>query len=179
MNFAKVGMSSLLSSLVEIIVGILLLVNPIGFTSGILIAFGIVLCIMGLAKIVRYFRTDPEEAAHEGNLAVGIGCILAGLVCALKTQWIIVTFPMITMVYGIVSLLSGISKLQISIDLVRQKRKYWFVALISSILTLICSVFIIANPFASTAALWMFIGITLIVEAVVDLITYIFSKKGE
>ncbi len=179
MSFVKVGKSSLLSCIIEIIVGILLLVNPIGFTSGILMAFGIVLCIMGLGKTIRYFRTEPEEAAHEGNLATGILCILTGLVCALKTEWILVTFPMITMVYGIVSLLSGISKLQISMDLVRTKHKYWFVALISSVLTLICSIFIIANPFSSTAILWTFIGITLIVEAVVDLVTYIFSKKGE
>ncbi len=179
MNFVKTSISSLFSCIVEIIIGILLLIDPIGFTSGILIAFGIVLCIMGLAKIIRYFRTEPEEAAHEGNLAAGIGCILAGFVCAVKTQWIIATFPMITVVYGIVCLLAGISKLQVSVDLARAKHKYWFVALIGSVLTVVCSIFIISNPFTSTAALWMFIGISLIVEAVLDLVTYIFSKKGE
>ena len=37
-------------SIAELIIGILLLVNPIGFTSGINIAFGIVLLMMGVSK---------------------------------------------------------------------------------------------------------------------------------
>jgi len=40
-------------SLVEVIIGILLLVNPIGFTSGIIIAFGIVLMVMGISLIME------------------------------------------------------------------------------------------------------------------------------
>ena len=50
-------------SIAELIIGILLLVNPIGFTSGIIIAFGIALMIMGIRKTIKYFRTEPEEAA--------------------------------------------------------------------------------------------------------------------
>ncbi len=179
MKFVKASLSSLLSSIVEIIVGILLLINPVGFTSLILIAVGLVLLTMGLGRIIVYFRTDPEEASQEGNLAIGLICGLLGLVGVFKTEWIIATFPMITLVYGVISMASGVSKLQISIDLLRNKRKYWFVALISAVLTLVCAAFILANPFSTTALLWNFTGIALIVEALADLVTFIFARKAE
>ncbi len=179
MKFVKASLSSLASSIVEMIVGVLLLINPVGFTSLILGSFGLVLLLVGVGRIFAYFRTDPEEAAQEGNLAIGLICSLLGFVGVFKTEWIIATFPMITLVYGVISLASGISKLQISMDLVRNKRKYWYVALISAVLTLICALFIICNPFSSTALLWNFTGAALIVEAMADLVTFIFAKKAE
>ena len=48
----KRNLSSMAMSIAEVIIGILLLVNPIGFTSGIIIAFGIVLMIMGISKTI-------------------------------------------------------------------------------------------------------------------------------
>ena len=59
----KRNLGSVAMSLAEIVVGILLLVNPVGFTSGIIIAFGIVLMLMGISTTIKYFRTEPEEAA--------------------------------------------------------------------------------------------------------------------
>ena len=41
----KRNLSSVAVSIAEVIVGILILVNPIGFTSGIIIAFGVVLLV--------------------------------------------------------------------------------------------------------------------------------------
>ena len=38
--------------------------------------------------------------------------------------------------------------------MLRAKQKYWFVAIISAVLTLVFSALILANPFASTAVLW-------------------------
>lgn len=61
--------------------------------------------------------------------------------------------------------------------MLRLKHKYWFFALISAALSLILAVMIIANPFSSTAAMWVFIGVSMIVEAVMDVVTIIFEKK--
>lgn len=61
-------------------------------------------------------------------------------------------------------------------DLVRNRAEKWFWAGISAAITLICSAVILSNPFTSTVALWTFIAITLIVEAVFDVIVAIFTK---
>lgn len=170
--------SSLLMSLVEILIGILLLINPMGFTSGIIITLGILLAIMGISQVIGYFRADAEEAASSRKLTKGILCTVFGMFCAFKSGWFIATFQVITILYGVIILVAGVSKLQKAIDMVRVKHQYWFVALISAILTLLFAVLIIFNPFASTAILWTFIGVTLIVEAVMDVITFIFAKKS-
>ena len=172
------GNASLMMSFVEILIGILLLINPVGFTSGIIIAFGIVLTIMGIGQIIKYFRTDAEEAASGGKLTKGILFAVLGLFCTFKSGWFIATFPVITVLYGVLILAAGVTKLQQAVDMARVKQPYWFVALISALLTLIFAILIIFNPFASTAVLWSFIGITLIVEAVMDVVTFIFTKKS-
>ena len=173
----KRNLSSMAMSIAEVIIGILLLVNPIGFTSGIIIAFGVVLMIMGIHKTVKYFRTEPEEAAVSQILVKGLLMLLAGAFCAFNSHWFIATFPVLTLVYGVVILITGITKVQWTIDIIRMKRSKWFWAAISAAISIVCGVVIITSPFSTTAVLWMFIGISLIVEAVFDMIGSIFGNR--
>ena len=169
--------SSLIMSIIELVIGILLFVNPVGFTSGIIIAVGVFLMLGGAVQIIRYFRTEAAEAAEKGALSTGILYALFGGFCAFRSGWFIATFPVITVLYGILILITGIGKLQKAVDMLRIKQKYWFVALISSLFALVFAILILANPFASTSILWGFIAVTLILEAVMDVITFVFSKR--
>lgn len=177
MSQFKRSTSNLLMCIAELLVGILLLINPIGFTSGIIITLGIILALNGLHCCIRYFREDPEEAAEQGSLVKGLIFLITGLFCAFKSEWFFATFPVLTVIYGVVTLMTGIRKIQWAFDMLRQKQKYWFVALIGAVLTLTFAILILCNPFSTTAILWTFIAVSLIVEAVVDILTYIFGKK--
>lgn len=173
----KRNLSSMAMSLVEVIIGILLLVNPVGFTSGIIIAFGIVLMIMGISTIIKYFRTEPEEAAASQILVKGLLELLGGVFCAFNSHWFIATFPVLTLVYGVMILVTGITKLQWTIDIIRMKRSKWLWMAISAAISILCGITVITNPFSTTAVLWMFIGISLIVDAVFDMIGGIFGNR--
>ena len=173
----KRSLSGVAMSLVELIIGILLLVNPVGFTSGIIVAFGVVLMIMGAGSIIKYFRTEPEEAAVNQSFVKGLVELLAGAFCAFNAPWFLVTFPVLTLVYGVVILITGLTKLQWMVDIIRMKRSKWFWAAISAAISIICGITIITSPFSTTAVLWMFIGISLIVEAVFDMIGSIFGNR--
>jgi len=164
-------------SFAELIIGILLLVNPVGFTSGIIIAFGIVLMIMGISKTIQYFRTEPEKAAVGQSLVKGLLMFFAGAFCGFNPHWFIATFPVLTLAYGVVILITGITKLQWTIDIIRMKRSKWLWAAISAAVSILCGIVIITSPFSTTAVLWMFIGISLIVEAVFDMIGSIFGNR--
>ena len=177
MEKLKKGIVQIGLSIIEIIVGILLLINPMGFMSGIIITAGIVMTVLGILQLIGYFRTKPEEAEQNKGLAKGILFILFGLFCAFRSGWFISTFPIFTVLYGVFSLVSGVGKLQWMTDMLRTKKQYWFVALIDSVITLIHAVLILFNPFASTAVLWTFIAVSLILEAVMDVLTYIFRRK--
>lgn len=168
---------NLLTCIFEILVGILLLINPVGFTSGIIIVFGIVLAVIGVISLIRYFRADAETASQENGLVKGLIFAIFGLFCAFKSEWFIITFPLLTVLYGILTLISGVSKVQWAVDMLRAKQKYWFVEVIGAALTIVCAVLILSNPFTSTAFLWTFISVTMIVEGVIDLVAFILGKK--
>ncbi len=178
MNKVNRKTGNLLMCISELLIGVLLLINPVGFTSGIIVMLGIIFTVLGVSSMVYYFRTSPEEAAQKNSLAKGLLFSLIGLFCVFKSNWFIATFPVLTVLYGVLTLVGGISKVQWAVDMLRAKQKYWFVAIISAVLTLVFSALILTNPFTTTAVLWTFIAVTLIIEAVVDIVTYIFGRKS-
>lgn len=126
MKFQKNNIGSIVSCLMEILVGILLLINPVGFTSGIIIGAGFVLLVTGLISVIKYFRTEPEAAAKNQMLVKGLVALLAGAFCAFKSGWFVVTFPVITLIYGIIILLTGLAKIQRMVDALRMKKASGF-----------------------------------------------------
>ncbi len=171
-HFASIGMF-----LLEILVGILLLINPVGFTSGIIIGAGLVLILLGIVCVIKYFRAEPEEAAKSQNLMKGMIALLAGIFCALRSEWFVVTFPVITLIYGVVILITGLGKIQWTVDILRQKKPKWFLCALSALVSTACGLVIIAAPFSTTAVLWIFTGIGLIVDACFDIVALIFTNK--
>lgn len=173
----KRNLGSVAMSFAEIIIGILLLVNPVAFTSGIIVAFGILLIIMGISTVIKYFRTEPEEAAVGQILVKGLLELLCGTFCACNSHWVVAAFPVLSLVYGVVILIAGITKVQWTIDIIRMNRSKWFWMAISAVISVLCGITVIFAPFRTTAVLWMFIGISLIVDAVFDMIGGIFGNR--
>lgn len=161
---------------IELLVGILLLINPVGFTSTIIIGFGSVLIVMGIICIIKYFKSEVAEASAKQLLLKGLAALILGAFCALRSRWFIVTFPIFTMVYGVIILLAGLSKVQWAVDLIRLKNKKWFMPAISAAVSIICAIVILMNPFSTTKILWMFTGISLIAEAAMDVISLMMGK---
>lgn len=163
--------------LFEVVIGILLLISPVGFTTGIICALGIALMFFGLLHIVKYIKADAKEAEKSQYLTKGLLALLIGGFCAFKAHWFIVTFPALSILYGTGVLAAGLAKIQFTFDMLRQKNKKWFLALISAAISIICAIVILNNPFTTTAILWLFTGISLIIEAVFDAVTLIVSRE--
>lgn len=179
MKVLKENANGIIFCLFEVLVGILLLINPVAFTAGIIIALGLILMVAGLVCIIKYFRADPQEAAVSQLLLKGLVALLAGAFCVFQSHWFIVTFPVLTILYGVAILVTGLGKVQLTVDMLRQKNKKWFLAAISAAVSIVCAIVILNNPFTSATILWMFTGITLIAEAVFDIVTLIMSTKKE
>lgn len=173
----KRSLGGLAMSLAELIIGILLLINPVGFTSGIIVTLGVVMLFWGVGSVIKYFCTKPEKAAADRSLEKGLTTLLAGAFCTFRSHWFLATFPVLTWIYGVVILLIGMKKLQWMADSIRLKRSRWFLAGISAAASILCGIVIITSPFRTTALLWMFIGISLIVEAIFDMVGAIFGNR--
>ena len=164
---------SILMCILEILLGVLLLIDPLGFTSAIIIALGAALIVAGMVFAVRYFRAGAAEGALTHGLSKGLLLLLAGLFCVLRSKWFVATFPLLTILYGIGLLISGVGKIQWMADMIRFGRKRWYLPAISAVLSLIFAAIILCSP----TALWSFLGIVLIVEAVFDIVAIALGGK--
>lgn len=168
---------SILMCVLEILLGVLLLIDPLGFTSAIIIALGAALIVAGVVFIVRYFRVGAVEGALTHGLSKGLLLLLTGLFCMLRSKWFVATFPLLTILYGIGILISGVGKIQWAADMIRFSRKHWYLPAISALCSLVFAALILFNPFTTTEILWSFTGIVLIVEAVFDIVAIALGGK--
>lgn len=176
MKFFKENSVSLLLCLCELVLGILLLINPTSFTTGIIIAFGAVCLVFGIVQIIFYWKKPFAEATSRLYLMKGLVSVSLGLFCVCFSHWFLETFVLLSFLYGILLLISGFYKVQWSIDLLRQKTKRWGLGAISAATTLVFAILIIGNPFSSVNVTWIFSGIALIAQAVIDLATILLVR---
>ena len=170
------GLSDVIVNLAELVVGVLLLVNPESVTSSIVVAVGVVLICLGMISILKYFRTAPADAAKQKMLAKGMIMALVGGFCVIRFGWIVNTFTVLTALYGAVLIL-GLIKLEEMVDILRLKHIRWQLAAISAAIAIIGGIVIICNPFGTAKVMWTVIGICLISEAACDIIHIFFGDK--
>lgn len=177
MNFIKTNLQKLLLCLCEIIVGILLLIDPVAFTVDVIRILGAAMILFGCVNIIHYFRTEVTTTVWQPTLSIGLLLVLLGLFCIFQTQWFIATFPLLTVFYGLIILLLGVIKFQWAVDMLRLKLGNWLIGIISAVLSISFAVLILLNPFSSTLAIWLVVALSLIAGAVLDILTLIFKKK--
>lgn len=161
----------------EFAVGVLLLIDPIAFTSAIVRILGIVLCVLGVLNIMSYFKLAPEMGSMSMSFTKGLVQVIAGVFCIFRPEWLANAFPLLAVAYGLGILIFGLIKLQWSVDILRIRGSYWLIPGLGGISSIIFAVVIILNPFTTTAVLWVFAGVSLIIEAVIDAVSTIMSNK--
>ncbi len=169
-------LGSVLFCLIQLAIGVMLLIDPMGFTSIIIYGIGAVLAVAGLWGVIQYFRTPVEEAAKEQTLTRGLVMILLGVFCVIGNGMLIGMLPALTIFYGLLMLILGVSKIQLVVDSIRRKEKRWFLSILSAAVFIGCGCVVIMNPFATELILWKFTGIVIIVDAVLDLASFIFRN---
>ena len=153
-------------SLLEIVLGILLVLMPGTVISYFLIIAGAILAISGTVSLVKYFVAKPNEAI-KGSLtgalvSLSIGAFL--IVCNAHVKGLL---DYITIVIGAVILYTGYQKLENAVEKIR-KKQFFVVTLVSALITIVVAVLAIFNVINKDIIL-QFIGVALIVEAVIDL----------
>lgn len=171
--FVKKNMSNLLLCLGELVVGVLLLINPQGFTAGILIALGIALAVLGVFSVVRYFRSDPVLAASERRLAYGLGELALGLFFMLKTNSLVSLFPALVRLYGVGVLVLGLFRIQQFADVRRLHLGSGLITGVSAVITVVYASMVLFMPEIT----WIFVGVAMLLEAVMDILILIFERK--
>ena len=174
----KKHMRELIIIVFLLVVGILLLVNPIAFASGLVKVAGLFLMVLGIIRIIRYFRTEPEIASRGQDFFVGLIAVLGGLFCVAKTDWFVNVFPTLAVIYGLLQLVLGFSKVQRTVDFLRLKVPLWYLPAISALIYLIFGFVIVIYPEMALISVWIFTGITMILEAIFNAVCIWMLEKG-
>lgn len=173
-SFKKMCTMSLTTSIILVIVGFLLLLFPEVILSLISYILGGIVLVNGALTIMRYFKENKENLWNF-DLAYGLLCSILALVIIFNPNAIISIIPLIL---GIWMMISSIFKIQYSLNLKAYHSDKWTLTLILAILTLICGVLLMVNPFGGALAMTQIIGIFIIIYSVIDIIECVALKKS-
>ena len=159
-----------------LIAGVLLLIWPDLMTEITMWALVIVLAAYGIYRIIAYFRMTPEEGASTYSLALALFLLLLAVYIIIDRTSFASIFPRI---WGLMLLIGGFIKIQEAIDALRIHQRHWWWLLIGAAISVVLGIFAILRPAFILESIALFIGISLIVEAIIDVILLIFFRKGK
>ncbi len=155
----------IISSVALVILGIILFVWPEATMNVICYILAGLLLILGVGFLINYIRQDIHRILYRHDLVFGVSAILGGILIFIKVEQLTNLIPV---VLGFLVTISGILKLQNSVDLFRLGYGTWHVAFAFAIINVVVGVILLIDPFAKEILI-MAIGISLIYSGITDL----------
>lgn len=158
-----------------LILGIILVLFPEGSGYAICYLIGGLTIIYGIFHLVLYQRTKSPFVTYRYDLVQGIIGLAIGIYVMIVPEILIETLPV---VLGVVVMIDSIVKIQNAWDLKRMGYDRWWLVMIGALVTLVFGLLMVFYPFTVYLSVIVFVGISLIVNGVSDLITiFILNKK--
>lgn len=169
---AKIGY--IMISILLCVLGIVLIAVP-DFSVTLLCRLGGgIMVLFGLVKIVGYCSKDLYRLAFQFDLAFGILLVALGVILIIRTDAMV---NLICIVMGICVLADALLKIQISIDSKAFGIQKWWLILAVAILTGAAGFLLVLRPSESAQVVMILLGVTLITEGVLNLITILTAVK--
>lgn len=164
----KIFNASVITSVIILVLGIFLFIQPDTIIHMISIILGGIILIPGITSLMDYFKNK-----YQPSLISGVITMIIGMILIVNTKLVASILPFILGIYFIVN---GINRLQYALQLKKQGIHY-STSLVFSILIIICGILFIINPFEGALVITKVMGIFMIIYAVLDLSNTIFIKK--
>ncbi len=159
----KTGWSSILTSTIFAIVGIVLIASPEATITIISTILGLTLIAFGGYKVMEYLRNKGKYDAYTYDLAYGIIAIILGIVAMVYHQEIGTIFRILI---GLWIIYSSVIRVTLSLQLRSTKSKVWIYSLIIALVMLACGIYTISNA----GTIVMAVGIVVLIYSILDII---------
>lgn len=166
----KTGWSSLISSIIFAILGIILITNPEETVKVISYILGGIFILTGVIRVINYIVTKGKYDIYNDGMFFGIIAIILGIVTICYSKQIGNIFRVLI---GVWIVYSSIVRIDISFKLKVLENKTWLYSLIIAIAMLICGIYIACNP----GAILVTIGIVILIYSILDIIESIIFLK--
>ena len=166
---AQIKKISIASIIMSIVLGVLFIMFPEKCITYVSLAIGASLIILGVISIIGFLINRSGAF----TLSLGIVSAIVGIIVCAKYQAII---SIIVIILGILILASGIFNLFTSIKAIVSSLVFGWITLALSIVTCVFGVIAITKSGALTVTIVQFIGVALIVYAIMDILSFIQVK---
>lgn len=135
---------------------------------------GILMILFGFIKIIGYCSRDLYRLAFQYDLALGLLLMALGVLFIVRVNAII---PIICTILGICVFIDALLKIQISIDSKAFGISLWWLILSAAVVTGAAGFMLILRPWESAKVVMILLGIALITEGLLNLITVLAVVK--
>lgn len=161
---------SIITMIIGLITGIILIAKPAQAVQFVCIIFGATLILLGIGELISFFtKLKFNLLAVSGVLSIIIGV----LICVRYERLV----SLVIFLFGLFVTISGIVDFVSALDAKRNNLSSWIFTLVMSIGVTILGVIVLINPFDSAIVLTRLLGLSLIIYAMLDLITLIQVRK--
>lgn len=167
--------SSLISSIILLVIGILLIFQSEVTIISISYLIGTLLIAMGAIAIIKYIKNINNVAREELDIFYGVVTIILGIIVIYNPEAIASIIPIII---GIGIVISSATKLQYALELKASLNYQWKTTIVISIISAVCGVILICNPFKGAVVIMQIIGGFIVAYSILDIISTITIKKN-
>lgn len=162
----KCEKSMLVTSIVTLVLGIVLTIEPTGSIKMLTAIIAIMCMLMGGFQLIDYIRKPREEKMTSLSLILAIILLSVGLFLFINNEALV---KFITIIIGITICVKSLFKLQFALNLKGISDK-WKYNLIAAIIGMSLGIIIFINPFESASLFLRIIGIALVIGSILELI---------
>lgn len=162
------GIVNILFMLIYLLLGIFLIVNPEPSDTIICGVIGGALGLVGVVRVINYFKLDKYEAMLRKELALGLFLLLLAFFVIMKADDV---ETMIPKALGVLLSYEAMGLFQNAVDLIRTNIKYWVIDVVAGGILLTLGILALFDPFGKQITLMRFVGISFVVAAIATLVS--------
>lgn len=167
--------SSIITSIILFILGILLIFESEATIVSISYIIGGVLVAIGTLAFIRFFKKVSSSTKNELDIVYGLVTIVLGILIITNPHAIASFIPFIL---GIGIIISSANKLQYAFELKVSNNNLWKSTMIISMISTLCGVILLFNPFKGAVVITKIIGIFIVIYSILDIISTVTIKKN-
>ena len=127
-----------------------------------------------MRSIVSYLRGSILDGVMGLQLAAGLVALCFALLLLFNPLFLAEVLPF---VWGVALLVGGFGKVQMAADLKRIGDQRWWYALVAALVSFVLGALAITRPLFIASVLTQFVGVSLMVEGVLDLVSFLMLNK--
>ena len=168
----KLKWNLILMSILYLALGIFLLMVPGTALNIVCYALGGVVLACAAVQLVRYFAVERGVFQSQLTLISGLVCLGLGAFLIIRSDIVVRILPI---VFGLFVIFDSLGRIQNALELRRCEYSSWKGFLLLAVLSIVLGIVMILDPFGTMETLVMAIGVILIIEGALNLLSALYT----